>query len=153
MWLGYNHLFGNSDQAKAPRRTVAKVTARAMSQTHGMRPPASSRRAYEVKQRSHELSGWEPGLWLRHASYLCLTAPVESSLCINLVQESKKKYVLINSLGEPSQQVSQERRKRDCANNCQRPALSQRLSNCLKPVCTSCASELCSAIKTELIMQ
>ena len=59
-------------------------------------------------------SASEPELWLRHTSHLCLTAPVESSLCINLVQESKKKYVLINSLDEPSQQVSQKRRKRDC---------------------------------------
>ena len=62
-----------------------------------MRTPASSRRAYGVKQRSHELCGWEPGLWLRHASHLYLTAPVEASLYINLVQESNKKYLWISS--------------------------------------------------------
>ena len=80
------HPFGSSDQAKAPRRTVAKVMARAMS--HGpWNAPAGFKpeSLYEVKQRSRELSGSEPGLWLRHASHLCLTAPVETSLSINLV--------------------------------------------------------------------
>ena len=92
------HPFGNSDQAKAPRRTLAKVTTWAMS--HGpWNAPAGFKpeSLYEVKQRSHELSGWEPGLWLRHTSHLYLTAPVEAGLCINLVQESNKKYLWISS--------------------------------------------------------